>query len=101
MPKRVRPIRPSEVAKEKSKAIPGVVFEVFNQLIAENFSNRHAIIKMEDIVNRLELKGLDRKEMYSKGWLDVEGVYREAGWKVVYDQPAYNESYPATFEFSS
>ncbi len=32
-------------------------------------------------------------------WLDVEDVYREAGWVVEYDKPGYCESYEATFTF--
>ena len=33
------------------------------------------------------------------GWLDVEGIYRKAGWDVEYDSPGYCEDYPATFKF--
>jgi hypothetical protein len=31
--------------------------------------------------------------------LDIEDTYREAGWKVEYDKPAYCENYPANFTF--
>ena len=44
-------------------------------------------------------KGLNRNEIFNKGWLNIEEVYRSAGWKVNYDKPAYNESYDAYFTF--
>lgn len=34
-------------------------------------------------------------------WLNFEGAYRRAGWKVEFDKPGYNESYPATFKFTA
>jgi len=44
-------------------------------------------------------KGLNRAEIFDKGWLNVEEVYRAAGWAVEYDKPGFNESYSATFTF--
>ncbi len=41
-----------------------------------------------------------RKQLFEKGWLDVEPIFKKAGWDVEYDKPGYNESYPATFKFS-
>ncbi len=40
-----------------------------------------------------------RAVVFAKGWLEVEDIYRKAGWKVKYDKPAYSENYPATFKF--
>ena len=39
------------------------------------------------------------KTIYDNNWLDIEDIFREAGWKVTYDKPAYNESYDAYFKF--
>jgi len=44
--------------------------------------------------------GKTRDEVFDKGWLNIEPMYRAAGWKVVYDKPAYNESYEPTFTFT-
>lgn len=38
--------------------------------------------------------------VYGKQYLDVEDIYRKEGWKVVYDKPAYCETYEPTFTFS-
>ncbi|MFZ5424563.1 MAG: hypothetical protein ACOZAO_02065 [Patescibacteria group bacterium] len=95
-----KPITPSGVGKAKSASLPDVVIEVFNELIAQNFYGGSASVKQKDAVAMLVAKGLDRNEIFKKGWLDVEEVYRKAGWKVYYDKPGYNESYDAYFRFS-
>ena len=43
--------------------------------------------------------GLERALIFKKGWLNVEEMYREAGWQVTYDRPAYNETGYAYFYF--
>lgn len=45
-------------------------------------------------------RGMKRDELFDKGWMDIEPIYRKSGWRVEYDKPAYNETYPATFTFS-
>lgn len=100
MANKVSPIKPGEVVKEKEKSIPDAVFEAFNQLIAENFNGYSATVLQKDVVALMKEKGVNIGEAYKKGWLDVEDIYRKAGWKVEYDKPGYNESYDASFEFS-
>ena len=101
MPKHVLPIRPSEAAKKKRSDIPDVVLETFNEFIISDLSkNGRAVIRQDDIVKALVEKGLREGEIYDKHWLDVEGLYRSAGWEVEYDKPAHCENYPATFTFS-
>ena len=99
MPDKVRPIRPDEVEDEKQRTFPKEVFESFNELITQKFSSGHATIKQDDVVELMVKKGLKEEEIFVKGWLDVEAVYRKEGWEVKYDKPGYNESYPAIFEF--
>jgi hypothetical protein len=96
----VRPIKPNEVAKMKEVVIPDVVFESFNHLIAQNYGNGSAVVKQHEVVSLLKEKGLVADEIYKNHWLDVEDVYRSAGWKVKYDKPAYCESFDAYFKFS-
>ena len=95
----VRPLSPKEVVEKKISSIPDAVFEVFNELIAKDFNGAYAIVKQKEVVKILVDKGLKEKEIYDNHWLDVEEIYRKAGWKVEYDKPAYNESYGAYFEF--
>lgn len=100
MADKVRPIKPSEVASEKARIFPDAVFESFNELISQKFTGGSVMIKQSDIVALMEKKGLKCKEIFDNSWLNVEEAYRAAGWKVVYDRPAYDESYPPTFTFS-
>ncbi len=97
---KVLPIKPGEVAKRKVVDFPDAVLESFNEMIAQKFSGSRARILQDDVVALMVRKGLEKEEIYEKHWLDVEGVYCAAGWKVVYDSPGYCESYPASFEFS-
>jgi hypothetical protein len=95
----VRPLCPKEVVEKRKADIPDAVFEAFNELIAKNFNAAYAIVKQKEVVKLLVEKGLKEKEIYEKHWLDVEELYRKAGWKVEYDKPAYNENYDAYFKF--
>lgn len=102
-----KPISPKEVAACKAKSFPAFVFEAFNELIASKYTMGRATVKQNDVIALILQKansGLDediltRGDIFDKGYLNVEEVYREQGWKVSYDKPAYNESYAAYFEF--
>lgn len=96
-----RPIKPEEVPKLLCNTIPPEVFDVFNKYIALNYSNGGPVIVYQsDVVNDLVATGkFSRDEIFDKGYLNVEPAYRDNGWKVRYDKPAYNESYAAYFEF--
>ncbi len=97
----MKPIKPNEVAKEKVSSIPDEVLEAFNELITENYSNGRATVMQDAVVDRIRAKMGDKaKDMFKKGWLDVEGVYEKAGWDVTYDKPGYNENYEANFRFA-
>lgn len=92
-----RPITPSEAAAA-APDVPGWVLDVFNELIASRirggdgravFTARHAAAKIA------EAGGITKSEVYERGYLDVERLFRAAGWDVHYDQ----QSYEATFTF--
>ncbi len=101
-----KPVTPQEALKLKESKIPDYVFAAFNELISENIVHGRAKVNQPKVVERIirEAKelGIDllRSDIYSNGWLDVEDVYRKAGWKVEYDKPGYNESYDAYFVFT-
>lgn len=113
-----KPISPKDVTVQKAKAFPPFVFEAFNELIAQNYTCGSATVKQKDVVTRMvsiankhisdqdldeEFGGygssVNSNKIYDNGWLNVEEVYREQGWKVSYDKPGYNESYDAYFVF--
>jgi hypothetical protein len=96
----VAPIRPADIPATKRKVLPPAVLECWNDLIARNYSGGSAEIKGHLAAEALmEAMGVDRATVLQEGWLDIEEIYRDAGWTVVYDKPAYNESYDAFFTF--
>ena len=98
----VKPISPQDVVElKKSVILPPKVIEVWNRVIAKNYSGKRSHFTqteiVSDIAKALEVNG---KTIYDNKWLDVEEVYRAEGWKVEYAKPGYNESYEATFTFT-
>ena len=102
----IKPIKPSEVQSEKDTTIPDEIIEATNNLIVKRWDGNHAIIKQDHIVEaamrlfKQNGKEHTRDELFDNRWMDIESVFQKAGWKVTYDGPGYNETYPATFEFS-
>lgn len=94
------PIRPDDVAGMKGKMIPDAVIEAFNEIIAQHYYNGTATFKQQDIVARIVQKGIKRDDIFTNHWLDIEPIYRAAGWKIFYDKPGYNETYEPTFTFT-
>lgn len=98
---RPRPLAPHEVVEAKKELIPDVVIETFNTLLAERGMDGHVTIYQDEVVAQLEALGLQRREIYDRHWLDVEPLYREAGWTVEYDKPSYGDNdFRAYFQFS-
>lgn len=97
-----KPITPDEVLSKKKVIIPPEVFDAFNELIAENWDGIDATVLLKEVSDLIvsKLKLTDDTIIYKKKYLDIEELYREAGWDVKYDQPAYNETFKATFIFS-
>jgi hypothetical protein len=98
-------ITPSEIVDkvDKRESIPDEMIGAFNTMIATNWNGRRSAFKQDDVVQLIVERcvGLitSDDEIFDRHWLDVEDIYRQAGWTVKYDQPAYCETYPATFEF--
>lgn len=101
MKNKIKPIKPSEVVEEKQANLPDEVIDCFNKLIAKNMSGNSSIIKQCDIVSAIcKAMNIDSYVVYKEQYLDVEDIYRKQGWKVIYDKPAYCETYEPTFTFS-
>jgi len=107
----VTPITPQELKARRSQ-IPDFVIDVFNDLIAENFDGRSAVILQEDVVKRLlplvqvhegqSISPNARREMvFKKGWLNVEALFEKQGWKVAYYKPDYREDGYPSFTFTA
>ena len=101
MENKVKPITPEEVIELKKNLLPDNVIKTWNELIAKNIVNGTCVILQSDAEKALEslISSEDPNNIFVRGWLDIEDIYRKAGWTVTYDKPGYNESYPATFTF--
>lgn len=97
----IQPIAPEAVAGKKLEQIPNEVIDVFNELIIQNAVNGTSRVLKKDVVELMVKKGLPREDIIKKGWLDVEEVYQEAGWKVEYDKPGFNETGEPSFTFKA
>lgn len=84
----VEPIKPDEVRDRAAKELPDHVIETWNRLIASKWNGHSATIKQKEAAKALGGYGGD-----DLAWLNIEEIYRKAGWIVVYDQPAYCEAY--------
>jgi hypothetical protein len=97
----IKPISPDNIASAKADIFPDYVIESVNELIAANFSAGSANFTQDEVIDAIMSKAgdLTRAFIFSKGYLNFEELYEAQGWKVVYDKPAYNESYKANFTF--
>lgn len=98
----IEPIKPQHMTKAKLESLPDAVMEAFNELIAKHWNGRNSRFKQEEVVELIvQKKGCSRSDIFENGWLDVEHIFRKANWRVQYDKPGFNESYSATFTFTS
>ena len=102
----MKPINPSEAKAAALKAIPDEVIQAVNELIVENYSTGTIVIKEYEIKQRtksLMYPGLGDPQSgnFESRWLDFEDIFRQNGWKVEYDRPAYYENYQPLFRFST
>tara|TARA_R110000764_G_scaffold229104_1_gene319874 strand:- start:226 stop:540 length:315 start_codon:yes stop_codon:yes gene_type:complete len=101
-----KPITPDDIITKKRHTIPDFVFQAFNEMIVEEWGSNSATFKQDKVLTRIVKLSVEqnsrttRSKIIKNRWLDIEDIYRESGWTVVYDSPAYCETYPATFKFS-
>jgi len=99
----VKAISPQDVAVQKAEAMPDAVLEVWNNLIAMRYSGsgRVYVHQCDAIAALMPLtpNGNSRQHIFDNGWLDIEPIFRAAGWYVNYDKPGYNETYEPIFTF--
>ena len=100
--KRIKPISPKEASSLKRERIPDYVIEAFNEMIAKKATSGTVSFKQKDVVDLILKKapeGTTSSFLFENHFLDVEPIFIDAGWRVEYDKPGYNESYEPTFTF--
>lgn len=91
----MRPISPDEIECH----IPEFIIQAANKLISQHYDGSRSGFRLNELMH--EARALAPDGFQFKSWMwNIEETYRKAGWKVEYDQPGYNESYPATFTFT-
>lgn len=100
------PLTPEVAMQSHYKNVPGKVIECWNKCIQENLQVRGKKVSSRFLLEELSDKikqemECSHDEAQKKGWFDLEDVFRKQGWKVSYDQPGYNESYKAHYEFNN
>lgn len=97
---KILPINPDEIIREKAKAIPDQVIAGFNELIARNWNNGKAIVFTNDVLEIIQiLTGASKDTIIQNHWLDVEPIYSEHGYVVVYCESKGHDSFPSYYEF--
>lgn len=102
-----RPAKPVEITGIMRTTIPRFIFDAFNGCIARAMYKGSAIVKQRDVIAEIMRIGsvmqpqIIKNEILDYHWLDVEDLYRAAGWKVVYDGTGrFNRDDEPTFIFS-
>lgn len=97
-----KPLSPKDVesAKAARKGNNEKVIEAANELIAQRWDGYEARFFLHELGKLAREKlGWDGKKEFEDGDLDIEPVFRKAGWSVEFDRPGYNETYEAFFVF--
>lgn len=92
----IRPITPADASAAKARRVPDVVLTAFNEAIVAVWDGRRARVLQTDVVQRIRnhlLVAAPREavdgvieRLFKDGDMDVEPIYRAAGWAVVYDK---------------
>jgi hypothetical protein len=94
----VKPITPREATS--GAHIPDIVIETVNDYLRARGGASRIVLHQDELVTRLvDEKGLNRKEIFDKGWLNFEDLFRKSGWKVEYEKPGFNEADRAYYVF--
>ena len=87
----INPISPKDVNKTKPDSIPPDVIEAWNRLIESSWKGGKAVIIQGEITDILQqIMNVPSSVVYQRGWLDIENLYRDVGWKVTYIPPKRN-----------
>jgi len=102
----MKPITPEKVQEIRIHEMPEAIIQATNELIVRKWNGHSASFKVTEVVEQYfrvsgeEATAAKRKELFDNHHLDIEPAYRNAGWKVEFDKPGYNESYDAFFVFT-
>lgn len=89
----MKPISPDQALKAKQDSIPDWVIKIWNDMLSEKIDSSGSVrITQDEIINAIRKHPnnyYDRSYILELGWLDIEPLYRQAGWDVVYTRADY------------
>lgn len=98
-----KPLSPKEALERKIHVIPPAVIDAVNDLLTEKFSGGYCTLMQSDVVERIlqRMPGYTERDLINHNWLDFEPVFRDNGWKVEYNRPAYCETDGPNWKFTA
>lgn len=102
----IKPISPSDI--NIVNRIPSYVIQAVNELIKKYYIGKAFTINQDELIakiiplslNESTCETIDKKTIFDKGYLDIEAIYNQCGWHVVYEKPYGDESFDAYFKFT-
>jgi len=95
-------ITPAEVEQRAKSEIPEEIIETINNLLIKKTRYGRCTLLRKDILAEIKnMHNITSTTIFENGWMDIEPLYRDAGWIVEYDKPGYNENYGAKFIFTA
>lgn len=100
--KKVAPISPNNEVFNIENMIPGIIITAFNNLLERNYKGNNKIsIQQKDVIEEiLSISDFNRNEIFDNNYLDVEKIYENYGWSVIYKKCPYNEDWESYFQFT-
>lgn len=92
---------PEEAAAEHKTSIPQEILDVVNALLTKRINHSVISIRQKEVLEGLGETDIAVKDVFDRGWLDLEDLYEAKGWSVTYDKPGYNETYDAGWTFKA
>lgn len=101
----VKPISPKQANVDFKSALDPLMIKAVNNLLTKDAHSNFIRIKQKDIVaeyKRLHtVNGTEPLDVFKTNQLEFEDIFKEAGWKVSYDKPGWDESYDPAFDFEA
>lgn len=98
----MQPITKDDVESNlDNRVFPDFDIQAFNECINESKIRNSPRVNQDDVVERIVTLGkVSRESVFENHWLDVERVFRKAGWTVKHYKPDFNERGSAYFTFT-
>lgn len=95
---KIKPISPNQI--EVFNLIPDNVIFAFNELISKNFDGTTSKVNQSDVLDKIQyLMNCERKTIFENNWINIDNMYKKAGWNVTYNKPSYDENFEAHWIF--